>query len=79
MTDWDDWQPQWTPEQIAMLRDVCGLPPGDEEPPEELLVMVVRMHAREYCGLLPGDRELQPGDVAVIDAARAIIDGDGDP
>ena len=38
MTDWDDWQPQWTPEQIAMLRDVCGLPPGDEEPPEVVSV-----------------------------------------
>jgi hypothetical protein len=41
--------------------------------------MMIRTHVREYCGLRPGDSEIEPGDVELMDAFRAIVDGDGDP
>jgi hypothetical protein len=69
----------FTPETIAVLREFCGLPPGDEEPEFELLVLMIDVRQREYCGLSGTDRELQPGDVALMHEVRAIIDGDGDP
>jgi hypothetical protein len=67
----------FTPEQIAALRDFCGLPPGDGEPPAELLLLAVAVAVRDYCGLRRGDRNLTAADIAVVDATRAIIEGDG--
>jgi hypothetical protein len=68
----------FTPERIAFLREFCGLPPGDQEPSCELLLLVIEARARQFCGLT-GDREVQPGDVALMRAVRAIIDCDDDP